>query len=340
VIRKLINLALTLGLFAGLGYVLWIGMRKHREKPADSAATESVAAPADDQPAEPTVLLERERSEALAIAAERPRAFTLQATRQAFGSVIDPSPFITLDGDLAAAEAALAASRADHERTLALVATHDASKQSAEAAEARFLADRVKVDGIIRGAQLQWGAIFTSDTAKRRAFVNDLVSGSESLIRVDVMPGDALVEMPVGAQIVVIGREGQPIATDKVLPATVADPKTQAQGFILRVAKPPFTLRPGMALTAWLKLPDKERAGFVIPRSAVLRHDGRTWIYVRKSGGRFVRQPVALDTPLAADLGWFVAGDDGVAADDEIVGTGAASLLSEELKSQGGGESE
>jgi len=319
VIRKLINLALTLGLFAGLGYVLWIGMRKHREKPADSAATESVAAPADDQPAEPTVLLERERSEALAIAAERPRAFTLQATRQAFGSVIDPSPFITLDGDLAAAEAALAASRADHERTLALVATHDASKQSAEAAEARFLADRVKVDGIIRGAQLQWGAIFTSDTAK---------------------PGDALVEMPVGAQIVVIGREGQPIATDKVLPATVADPKTQAQGFILRVAKPPFTLRPGMALTAWLKLPDKERAGFVIPRSAVLRHDGRTWIYVRKSGGRFVRQPVALDTPLAADLGWFVAGDDGVAADDEIVGTGAASLLSEELKSQGGGESE
>ena len=40
------------------------------------------------------------------------------------------------------------------------------------------------------------------------------------------------------------------------MPATTADPKTQAQGFVLRVDKPPFTLRPGMALTAWMELPD------------------------------------------------------------------------------------
>lgn len=339
-IRKLINLALTLAVFAGLGYVLWIGMRKHQVKSAASATTESAAAPADDQPAGATVLLDKDKAEALAIAVERPRAFTLQATRQAFGSVIDPLPFITLDGDLAAAEAALAASRADHERTLALAATHDASKQSAEAAEARFLADQVKVDGIIRGAQIQWGAIFTRDTATRRAFINDLVTGTGSLIRVDVMPGDALVDPPVAAQIVVIGRENQPITTDNILPATAADPKTQAQGFILQVSKPPFTLRPGMALSAWLKLPGKPRAGFLIPRAAVLRHDGRAWIYVRKEAGKFARQPITLDTPLAADQGWFIAADGGVAPDDEIVVTGASSLLSEELKSQGGSESE
>jgi len=338
VIRKLIHLVLTLGVFAGLGYVLWIGMHKQQEKTADSAAVEDAAAPAENQSAEFTVTLDKEKSAALAIEAATPRTFTQQATRLAFGSVIDPSPLITLDGDLTAAEATLSASQAENERTKALAATHDASKQSAEAAEARFLADKVKVDGIIRGAQIQWGVIFTRDTADRRTFINDLVTGSMSLIRVDVMPGDALVEMPVSAQIVIMGREGQPLATSDILPATVADPKTQAQGFILRVAKPPFTLRPGMALSAWLKLPGKPRAGFMIPRAAVLRHDGRTWVYVREDEEKFVRKPVTLDTPLDADQGWFIAADGGVVPADEIVGVGASSLLSEELKSQGGGE--
>ena len=39
--------------------------------------------------------------------------------------------------------------------------------------------------------------VITRDTAVRRAFIDDLVSGAESLIRVDVMPGDALVDPPV-----------------------------------------------------------------------------------------------------------------------------------------------
>ena len=337
-IRKLIHFVLTLSVFAGLGYVLWIGMHKQQEKSAANPAAEGAAAPAEDPPAEFTVTLDKEMAGALAIGTAPPRAFSQQATRLAFGSVIDPSPLVTLDGDLTAAEAALGASQAENERTKALAATHDASKQSAEAAEARFLADKVKVDGLIRGAQIQWGVIFTRDTANRRTLINDLVMGSVSLMRVDVMPGDALVEMPVSAQIVVMGREGQPIATREILSATVADPKTQAQGFILRVAKPPFTLRPGMALSAWLKLPGEPRAGFMIPRAAVLRHDGRTWIYVRKDEEKFVRKPVTLDTPLDADQGWFITADGGVAADDEIVGTGASSLLSQELKSQGGGE--
>jgi len=340
VIRKLIHLLLTLGVFAGLGYVLWIGLHKHQEMAADSAATEGTPAAAEDPSAEFTVTLDKQKTAALAIETAPPRPFTLQATRLAFGSVMDPSPLITLDGDLTAAEAALGASQAENERTMALAATHDASKQSAEAAEARFLADKVKVDGLIRGAQIQWGVIFTRDTANRRTFINDLVTGSVALIRVELMPGDVFVEIPTNAQIVVMGRENQPFATSEILPATVADPKTQAQGFILRVAKPPFTMRPGMALSAWLKLPGEPRSGFVIPRAAVLRHDGRAWIYVREPEDKFVRKPITLDTPLDVDQGWFITADGGLAPDDDIVSVGASSLLSEELKSQGGSGSD
>ena len=338
-IKKLSHLLLTVSVLAGLGAVLWMGIHKQQDKAAATAGAVSAAAPAeDDPPADFSVRLAKQKAVALALETQPPRKVSRQATRLAFGNVIDPSPLITLDGELAAAEAVLAASQAENHRTNALVATNDASRKSAEASEAQFLADKIKVDGIMRSAQLQWGAVFTRDATKRRSFIDDLVSGVEALIRVDVMPGDALAEMPTGAQIVVIGRESQPLATGDIQPATAADPKTQAQGFILRVTKPPIQLRPGMALSAWLELPGPPRPGLAIPRSAVLRHDGRTWVYVQKEAEKYLRQPITLEAPLAAEQGWFVSANDGVTAQDAVVVVGAASLLSEELKAQGGGE--
>lgn len=198
-IKKLIHLILTLSVLAGLGEVLWIGLHKQQAKTTENTAAADAAKPEDDKPAEFTVRIEEEKTVALAIATKQPRKLTWQATRLAFGNVIDPSPLITLDGDLTTAEAVLTASKAENDRTAALAVTNDASRQSAEAAEARFLADKIRVDGIIRNAQLQWGGLFTRDAAKRSTFINGLVSGSESLIRVDVMPGDALAEIPGSA---------------------------------------------------------------------------------------------------------------------------------------------
>lgn len=343
ILKKLIHLVITLGVLAGLGYILWIGVRKQQEKPAaaeEAAAGDAAKPEVEEKPEEFTVMLDKDKATALAIEKDQPQKMELQARRMAFGSVIDPSPLVALDGDLASAEAALTASKAENERTRALAATNDASKKTLDASEAQFLADKIKLDSLIRGAQLQWGAVFTSDAAKRRAFIDELVNGTAALIRVDVMPGDALTELPKSARILVMGSEGKPISTSDIIPATNADPKTQSQGFILRVDKPPFALRPGMALTAWMELPEKPRPGYAIPRSAVLRHDGRTWIYVQEDEEKYVRRPVTLDTPLGADEGWFITEGGGLTADDVIVVTGASSLLSEELKAQGGGEPE
>jgi hypothetical protein len=69
----------------------------------------------------------------------------------------------------------------------------------------------------------------------------------------------------------------------------------------------------------------------------VLRHDGRAWVYVQEEEEKFVRKPVTLDTPLEGDKGWFISAEGGgIKADDLLVVTGAQSLLSEELKAQGG----
>ena len=331
--KKLFHFIIAIGVLAGLSYVLWIGVRKQQEKPAAAPAGEA-AAPEEEKPEDFVVKLEKKKAVALAIEKDQPQKMELQARRMAFGSVLDPSPLVVLDGELAAAEAALTASKAENERTQALMATNDASKKTAEASKAQFLADKIKVDGLVRGAQIQWGPVFTSDAVKRRAFIDELVSGSIALIRVNVMPGDAPADLPKTARILVIGHEDKPVSTTSIMPATAADPKTQAQGLILRVDKPPFTLRPGMALTAWLELPEAPRPGYALPRSAVLRHDGRTWVYVQEEEEKYVRKPVTLDAPLDGDQGWFITDKGGLTTDDVIVVVGASSLLSEELKSK------
>jgi hypothetical protein len=92
-------------------------------------------------------------------------------------------------------------------------------------------------------------------------------------------------------------------------------------------------------LVAWLVLPGEPRPGVIVPRDAVLRHAGETFVYLQKDDV-FQRQAVALERPVAD--GWFV----GVGTNDhpplqpqeKVVVVGAQQLLSEELKGQGGEE--
>lgn len=342
--KKIVHIILTSLVLAGLLWTLWIGVRKQKEKPAGEeapAGEKSVegAAPEEEKPEDFLVKLEKEKWQALDLEKGEPEKAELKPQRMAFGRVLDPTPLVTLDGDFAAAEAALAASRAEYERTQKLLASgENTSRKIAETAEAQFRADEIKAVSLKRTARLDWGPAFAGlDAMKRREFVEQLVRGETSLIRVDLLPGDALAEQPKRARVLVLGREDQPITTEAITPAADVDPKTQAQGLLLQVDAPAFPLRPGMALTAWLELPEKLRPGFAVPRSAVLRHDGRAWVYVQEEEEKFVRKPVKLDTPLEGERGWFIAEGGGIKADDVLVVTGAQSLLSEELKAQGGG---
>jgi hypothetical protein len=340
--KKVTNLLVTFFIVAALGWTLWSGLRKQREKPkADEAAEAGGEKKEEEKPEDFVVKLEKEKWQALDLEKAEPEKAELKPERVAFGRVLDPTPIVTLDGDLAAAEAALAASRAEYERTQKLLAAgENTSRKIAETEEAQFRADEIKADGLRRRALVEWGAAFPArDAARRREFVEQLVTGESALIRVDLLPGDALAEQPQSARLLVLGREQQPVETQAITPAADTDPKTQAQGFILRVDRPPFALRPGMALTAWLELPQPPRAGFAIPRSAILRHDGRTWVYVQEEEEKFVRKAVTLDTPLPGERGWFVAAEGGgIKADDLLIVAGAQALLSQELKAQGGGE--
>lgn len=337
--KKIAHLLLIVAVLAGLSWALWRGFQHHPEGAVETAG--EAAAGEEKEEHEPnTVALEKEKWKALDFEMQEPVAAKLTPRRSAFGRVLDPTPLVTLDSDLATADAALAASRAEYERSQKLLAAgENTSKKAAEAAEAQFRADEVKAAGLRRSLSLQWGsAVAALQTLQRHALAEALVRGDSALVRVDILPGDALTETPRGARLQVLGRESQPIDTTLISPAADADVRTQAQGFIARVDKASFVLRPGMAVTAWLELAGEPRAGFAVPRSALLRHDGRTWIFIQEEEEKFVRKPVTLEAPLEGEQGWFVAEGGDLKKEDLIVVVGGQVLLSEEMKGVGGEE--
>lgn len=335
--KKLAHFILVVTALAALSWALWRGFTmKHGGEDHFVVAPEA-SAEAEPEHEDFVVALEKDKWKEAGVEMAELEKTELAPRRIAFGRVLDPSPLIALDGDLSAAEAAITASRAEYERSEKLLAAgENMSRKSFETAEAQFRADEIKTGSLRRQAELQWGtALSANDPAKRRAFVESLVHGDAALVRADLLPGDAVTDPPRAARLLILGREQQPIETTHVAPSADTDPRTQAQGFIILVEKPPFPLRPGMALTAWLELPEKPRAGFLLPRSAVLRHDGRTWVFVQEEEEKFVRKPVALDAPL--EKGWFIGAEEGgLKADDLIVVTGPQILLSEEMKAAAG----
>jgi len=68
----------------------------------------------------------------------------------------------------------------------------------------------------------------------------------------------------------------------------------------------------------------------VVPADAVVRTEGRDWIYVQTADDAFTRREIVTDHPVAG--GWFV--DGALASGEKVVLAGAQQLLSTELVSQ------
>jgi membrane fusion protein, multidrug efflux system len=99
---------------------------------------------------------------------------------------------------------------------------------------------------------------------------------------------------------------------------------------LLRLQAGGETLRPGAPVLAYLPVPGGRRAGVFVPRSAVVRFQGRAWVYLQTEEESFVRRELAQAEP--TDSGWFTSV--GLAAGEHVVVEGAQVLLSEEQKHQ------
>jgi hypothetical protein len=93
--------------------------------------------------------------------------------------------------------------------------------------------------------------------------------------------------------------------------------------FLLETNPPP----PGTAIVGRLQTRGAPQSGVLVPRAAVLRHQGEAVVYVQMSDDTFQRRQINLDRPL--NNGFFVY--KGLSTNDRVVIVGAQQLLSAEL---------
>jgi hypothetical protein len=250
----------------------------------------------------------------------------------AFAKVLDPASLIQSENDLATAEAAAAASRAEAARAAALHQSGNSiSAKDLEAATAQAKSDTLKVELVRQQMALQWGpGIARLAPARRIALVRALVRGSAALVHVDTHNNEG----QSGAHRVRIDVGGDSVEGLVIGPARAAEPRLQSSGLIVEVTgHDAILLAVGLTQSAHIEQATSQ-SGVVIPRSAVIRFQGADWAYVRGSPTSFQRRLIR--DPSMEGGGLFVSG--GFATGDEVVTAGATSLFAADLAQQARGD--
>lgn len=286
----------------------------------------ALAAPAFTAPAM-VLKIDAATQRRLAIATAPLAAATRATTARGFARAIDAVPLATLDADITAASAALAASQAEAARTRTLnAADQTVSARTAEAAAAQARADAARLSLLRRRLGLEWGPSLQalSDTRRGR-LVADLAAGRASLVRIDAAGGLPHLR----------GRAAIDLGAGEVTNATilglarVGDPRLQSTG-LLALVSGPLAMRLGVGTVAPATLAAGTASpGVIIPRTALLRTGGQTYAYVRRDAAGFERRPVV--GGISDPAGLFAPS--GFRPGEQVVVKGAAQLFAAETRS-------
>jgi hypothetical protein len=276
------------------------------------------------------VTLDVEAQKRIGLKVESLSAVEWQPEAKAYGLVLDPAPLASLMSELGPAHVSAETSRRELERLKTLAEQNNASVRALQAAEATAKRDQLLVESLRTKLILGWGkAILERDDPP--AFVKLLASREQALVRVDIPAGESPNQPPSSARLVSLADSGHPVAAEFFDIAPAVDPQTQGQGFLFLVGGKPSGISPNAAVTAYLKIPGDSLNGVRVPSSAVIRFQGKAWIYVQTGEKEFTRREIPLDRPGAN--GWFVSS--GVTDKDRVVSSGAQTILSEELNQTG-----
>jgi hypothetical protein len=279
---------------------------------------------------ETLIKLDAETQKRITLKVETPAPAQWQPEVKGYGHVLDPAPLAALMSELAAAHVAAETSQREFERLKTLAEQSNASVRALQAAEAAAKRDQLLVESLRTKLALGWGKAILQHQDPP-ALVRSLADGESTLVRIDLPAGEGLSTPPSSARLVSLSDSGQPVRGDFFDIATAVDPQTQGQGFLFLVAGKPSGFSPNAAVTGHLKIPGEPSGGVTVPSSAVIRHEGRAWVYVQTGDDQFTRREVALDRPV--QNGWFVSSV--VTDKDRVVVGGAQMILSEELNQTG-----
>ena len=279
-------------------------------------------APAAGQATTPT--LNREQREAVGIVVAHAAQAKPPERMAAFGQVLDPSSLVTDLGEVDANRATERAAAAEVARLQGLYkAGAGASLKNLEAAQAEQARARAQADAASTKFALRWSALASRSAAERQKLIDALVAGNRLLVRVDVPGRLSLGVMPEKATLDI---DGVALA-GRVLGTLAQGADTQSASLLVEVEKPPPGLGAGARVA--VTLDGAARAGFLVPRGALIYEEGGTYIYHQldaKAGQDTLQYARKKVTPLMpSGEGWLV---DGLDDDDLVVVRGAGVLWS------------
>ena len=324
-------IGIIIGLALG-GGVTWTLLNRHEHGEEKKAEHKEESRVQHGTNGETFLKLDKEAHEHAGLKTAALAAVTLAPEAKGYGRVLDPAPLATVMVEIATARATLDASLKDHQRLKTLhEQNQNVSTRALETAEAAVKRDQIAFDA----AQLRLVAGYGKAIVAQPdlpALIRALSAQEVALARIDLPLGEILSAPPLGGRLAAASANAVPFDAELLGPAPNTDPLAQGQGFLFLLKH--ASLPPGAALTGWLKLPGEAQAGVIVPREALLRHEGGVFVYAQTGDLTFERKEIELDRPLAA--GWFVR--EGFKAGDKLVIVGAQQLLSEELRGRGGEE--
>lgn len=300
------------------------------EKNADESAGTTQDAGERTQVAQPGVVkLDTRVQQRLRLNVEPLGVIDTVAELKGYGRVLDPAPLAALVTELASAQAAAMASTQELTRLRSLREDNNASMRALQAAEATTTRDRLLVQSVRDRLVLGWGTA-VSQRADLPALVRALTLQERLIARIDLPAGERLARPADTARLVGVVDDAHSLPAEFLGLAPSTDPQMQGEGLLYLTKDNSLHLAAQAAVTGYLVLPGQTVHGVLLPRSAVLRHAGETWVYLQTDDTQFRRVAVALTHPVEG--GWLIP--EGLRSGDRAVIEGAQLLLSEELKSQ------
>jgi len=274
-----------------------------------------------------TVAMDAATQARIGIATAAAQAVQYQPEVRGLGQVMGIDAIAQTDADLSTAEAAAQASDSALIRARELhAADNSVSQQTVEAAVHQAAADAAQLALAERKAASAWGRDAPwHDRQSRHAWTQKIVAGQAAILRVTFPPdtvGDARLDS------IRIERLNQP-GEGRWHPASVwsapADPTVPGRSYFMLVEHAQG-LNSGERVLVLASF-GSVKAGAVVPSSAVVIAEGRTWFYVRSKPDYFVRQALDLSQPLRE--GYFVVS--GIQPGAPVVIQGAGQLLAREI---------
>ncbi|ODU23986.1 MAG: hypothetical protein ABS95_02565 [Verrucomicrobia bacterium SCN 57-15] len=277
---------------------------------------------------EVVVSLDAETQKRIALATAPVVATNFSAELRGYARVLDPSPLAALMADLASAEAALSASTNELKRARTLFAQdQNVSGRTLEQADVAARHDQIALATLRTKLMVAFGKPLAERTDLPTLVLN-LGALDAALVRVELPVGAELKAVATGARLFSLGDLSNSIQAQLIGAVPSVEPQTQGQAFLFLANAGAGRLVPGQSLVALIPVSGEPRPGVLVPVGAVLRAEGRLWVYVQSGETNFVRRSVAPDQPVNG--AWFVT--NGVSGGERVVVTGAQTLLSEEFK--------